>query len=839
MECKKETNMSANVTQPLLNFDREQALAYLTCLNPTKRDFPIAWATKDLSQPGNTGFQERKPARNAQALIRAVKKLDLDNLSVFVCPAPRDRGADRRLRGTAAFATWAWIDFDADKSNGNAFPHDLFEDGGCFADVATLVESGTPGNYHVYIHLERRVSASYVTTLNLGLKVWFNADNKWGDESLLRLPGTMNPKNDPPTPCRVIRKATGSISALELLGLIADHTGLTTDELKARTERSSRGSRNIEPIDLSNAQLRRLRQKLPYDVQHQLRLQTVFDGNTSDGLFNIWREMYKAGLSLEEAYTLATHFEPAIERMGHRLSQDIGQAWIEGEATPDRKVKRQIALGVASPAEVAADDDDPLFRLNDPASQLTDLGNALRLHRLFSTRYIHDHTTNTWHVWNGQVWSAQEGQRYLHDDVKTMIRSIADEAAAFRTYEDPSPDDDDFPDRQKAREEQAKKFGRWYQLSQSAQSIGSAKKLFSHEVAVSWDELDAHKELVNLGNKVYNLQTREFLDPDAAFMLTKRMGTTYDPHAKCPNFLKFLDRVLPDPEVQQFLQKLVGATFEGRRGNRHIPIPTGLPGTGKSTLLNILMSVFGDYGAAAARSVFTKARNEAHLAELDALAGKRFVIRGDESNDAKFDAGKVNGLSGGDLQATRVMRGNIRNWVPECTLWLACNEVPQFHGEEALADRLHIILFDQPFTAAEKEHATENLARINNERPGILNWIIEGFIKGQEEGIQRPDKVIRDGNAVLQEQNPLLPFLRDMQARNVFVVKSKDRTLSITNDRLWAQYDRWADSQRLNSSDRLNAHKAAKLFKQLGFQPMKTRTTRGWYGISFPNLEEI
>ena len=123
-------------------------------------------------------------------------------VDVWICPAVRAYSATpvtvggrtlvpsppRRRKSGARPPQWLWADLD-----------------GPAKDPALLAKldpfrvcSGSPGNLHVYVRLAEPVPLAVHQVLNQALARALGGDNKWTDESLLRLPGTLNHKTDPP-----------------------------------------------------------------------------------------------------------------------------------------------------------------------------------------------------------------------------------------------------------------------------------------------------------------------------------------------------------------------------------------------------------------------------------------------------------------------------------------------------------------------------------------------------------------------------------------------------------------------------------------------------------------
>lgn len=70
----------------------------------------------------------------------------------------------------------------------------------------------------------------------------------------------------------------------------------------------------------------------------------------------------------------------------------------------------------------------------------------------------------------------------------------------------------------------------------------------------------------------------------------------FDPAARNPILDTFLERVVPDIEVRDFLQEAVGYTLTGTVSEHLLFFAHGGGANGKTTLLQTLLALFGEYG---------------------------------------------------------------------------------------------------------------------------------------------------------------------------------------------------------------------------------------------------
>ena len=176
------------------------------------------------------GWTERRFdwPRQREELLDEVEEWAQDPTDIYVCPALRVPGTKGRRKGDALPPTYLWTDLD----RGPRDPELLDTLG------ALIVESGQPGHLHVYVPLARPVDLGTHIRLNKALADRLDGE-KWTDESLLRLPGTVNRKpavppagvdSAPAAPVRMAVPASRSWDPDEVAALLLGE-GDTVDSL--------------------------------------------------------------------------------------------------------------------------------------------------------------------------------------------------------------------------------------------------------------------------------------------------------------------------------------------------------------------------------------------------------------------------------------------------------------------------------------------------------------------------------------------------------------------------------------------------------------------------------
>lgn len=285
-------------------------------------------------------------------------------------------------------------------------------------------------------------------------------------------------------------------------------------------------------------------------------------------------------------------------------------------------------------------------------------------------------------------------------------------------------------------------------------------------IAVLPSELDKHKMLLNLDNGTCNLVTCEVAPPEREHLITKLAPIKFDPEAKCPIWLEFLEKIMGgNATLINFLQKTVGYTLTGNITEQCMFILYGDGSNGKSTFTNTIAALLGeDYVKNTPTQTLMARKNEGIPNDVAALQGARMVIESEGEQGQRLAESQIKRMTGGDDIAARFMRGEFFSFTPEFKIYYFTNHKPQIRGtDEGIWRRIRLI----PFTV--KIHDNEkdpNLSeKLRAELSGILNWGLAGCLKWQEEGLGYPDEIRAATETFRAEMNVVGRFLEDRYER--------------------------------------------------------------------------
>lgn len=417
----------------------------------------------------------------------------------------------------------------------------------------------------------------------------------------------------------------------------------------------------------------------------------------------------------------------------------------------------------------------------------TDDGSAQRLQYLHGNgfRWVGQH--NAWYAWNGEVWK--------QDHTKKIMRAAAEVSQMII---------DEARDRQEYDEEhtgkRACKCGACDHLKYGLQteSAGRRKSIIENfsglaGIAIEADTFDANKKLVTVGNGVLDPEKRILHKFDPRRMFTRQMAVDYNPEASAPKFEQFLEQVLPDAAMRDYVQRAIGYSLLGENDRRALFMLHGPSGTGKSQFLNIFEGLFGDFGTAAPAATFRIRKSET-TNDLHYLRNKRFVTTSETSETTAMDEELIKRITGRDSMTSRDLYQSNTTWEPECAIWFATNFPPKLNSDDsAIWSRFKPINFAVQFTGGPE---IPNLGKriLEEEASGILNWVLEGVRKYRERGLGEPQELTEAVEQQRLDADNVAQFLDAALEEGRLV---EQEAAIIKRSQLFELYERWCQQERI------------------------------------------
>jgi putative DNA primase/helicase len=438
------------------------------------------------------------------------------------------------------------------------------------------------------------------------------------------------------------------------------------------------------------------------------------------------------------------------------------------------------------------------------SENLTDLGNAERLIRRHGADLRHCYPWKRWLCWDGRRW--QEDQAGTIEAYATATaRSIYAEAAAC--------DDDD---RRKALVRHASR-------SESAHSVRAMIELTRSQpgIPILPADMDRDPWALNVANGTLDLRTGHLRPHRREDLLTKLAPVTFDPAATCPLWDRCLDVWMDgNADLVDYLRRVIGYALTADVSEQVLFFLHGAGSNGKSTFLNIIREMLGDYAIQAVSELLTVKTHETHPTERADLFGRRFVATVETDEGKRMAESLMKQLTGGENLKARRMHQDFFEVPPTWTIFLASNHHPAIRGTDfAVWRRIRLIPFT--VTIADDKKDKDLTAKLRAEFAGILAWAVRGCLEWQRLGLADPEEVTQATAEYQREQDSMSNFIAEC-----CIVAEYARVMSSA---LLAAYQLWSGDKNMSRQE------LQKRLNDKGFQSKRGHGGHYFYhGIGLP-----
>lgn len=370
--------------------------------------------------------------------------------------------------------------------------------------------------------------------------------------------------------------------------------------------------------------------------------------------------------------------------------------------------------------------------------------------------------------------------------------------------------------------------------------IENSIRMLRDENYVKSTKFDTNPFLFLCRSGVINLQTLTLDNLKPSDYLYKISPVKFDPSAECPQWLQFLkDTFLNDEGLIHFLHKWCGYTMTGDTGEEKFLILEGPGANGKSTLLETMAGVLGQYAVPVPFATFKEAQwdqgGNAHQADIVNLIGARFVRSIEIKERAKLNIERIKSLTGNDEISGRPphARDYIR-FYPVCKLWLAVNHLPKIYDTTHSCWRRILRI---PFSyKVPEDKIIKNYSKklLREEAPGILNWMLEGCQLWQKEGLNPiPSKVQNATNEYQNDSSPVRKFVLERCKTG----KSENEVI----DTFYLAFTAWWKEEKGDSTP-ISKIRVGKELRQMdiqGFDTGKIENKKCYIGLRLKTSEEL
>ncbi|WP_295731177.1 phage/plasmid primase, P4 family [uncultured Limosilactobacillus sp.] len=374
--------------------------------------------------------------------------------------------------------------------------------------------------------------------------------------------------------------------------------------------------------------------------------------------------------------------------------------------------------------------------LDHPRRPFTEDGIAMVLSDMLRGHAFYDMTNGTWMIWKG---SKTEGSRWIDGgknapDIRALATPLSVVMKRILIYNH---------------------FDREHTYFKSDHVKAECMKMISAiPKKITMDHMiDLCKSSSNLGRSniqydtwnSFNVKNGEIdlknfklgpADPEHYF--TKVAPVAYNPGAKAPLWLSFLDEAMQhDKKMISYLQLVFQGILHPKALGEHVfVLISRLGSTGKTTTIQTLATLLGSKspdGSGFATSVNVKLfqhggfKADGPNESLADMSGARMVYTTEPDDDFILDEGSLKSLLSDDIKTRRIYKEQMRI-ANVATIMIATNHFPAGSGDDSMTRRIQLIPYDHKIGQSSLLYDPDLIEKLRKpeEQEGILAWLVEG-----------------------------------------------------------------------------------------------------------------
>lgn len=350
--------------------------------------------------------------------------------------------------------------------------------------------------------------------------------------------------------------------------------------------------------------------------------------------------------------------------------------------------------------------------------------------------------------------------------------------------------------------------------------------------------LDTRLTLLGFENGVMDMETMEFREgrPEDYISLSTeisyREGALTDPAIVEVN--DFLAKVFTKEDVRDYVLKVLASCLDGFNREEKFYIWTGVGANGKSKMLELMMSTFGQYYSIMNVTAITGKRVSSNgtNSELVLTKGKRMVVMQEPGEEEKMNIGYLKELSGGDTVQGRSLFKEPVKFKPQFKMILTCNHLPEVGSatDDGTWRRIRVAEFTSKFVEQPDPNVPTQFAIDRELSIKFAGWketfmalLLSYYTRYRAEGIVEPEDVLKCTREYQKSNDTMSEFVDDRVERG-------DPEQSFVG--LVELYDDFKDWLRMNNPTmKLPRRKEIQLYFEKMFGKGVRAPKAGWKGF--------
>lgn len=384
------------------------------------------------------------------------------------------------------------------------------------------------------------------------------------------------------------------------------------------------------------------------------------------------------------------------------------------------------------------------------------------------------------YLFNGEYWSLVE-----EDELKTFLGNAAKKMGLRNVH--------------------AQHFNFKDQLGKQFMAAANLPKPAQPKDVININLKNGTFQVTPTGNQLKSFNRSDFM--------TYQLPFEYNPEAKAPLFLAYLNKVLPEQALQNILAEYLGYIFI-RTSTLKLEKTLLLYGTGangKSVFYEIVRSLLGEQNT----SEFSLQSLTNENGYFRAMIANKLVNYASEIN-GKLVASIFKQLVSGEPVEARLPYGRPFTLTQYAKLIFNCNELPKdVEQTEAYFRRFIIIPFEVTIPESEQD---KQLAQkiIKDELSGVFNWVLQGLERLLQQKHFTESETVKHARAQYEKESDSVKLYLEEEGYIPHPTNYKAIKQIYSQYRVFCQEGGFIPVNQLNFQKRLGMSKIIVMKKNVG-----------------------
>lgn len=299
-------------------------------------------------------------------------------------------------------------------------------------------------------------------------------------------------------------------------------------------------------------------------------------------------------------------------------------------------------------------------------------------------------------------------------------------------------------------------------------------------ILIQENEKPCSANKIAFANGILDITTMEFGDFSPSVIITNKINWNYDPEAYSEIADKTLDKMAcHNPNIRRLLEQTVGYMFYRRNEMRKAFILIGDKKNGKSTFIDMVMTLLGEEN--------TSALDLAELSErfkTAELFGKLANLGDDIEDDFIPNPAIFKKLVSGDRVNVERKGQDPFDFNNYAKFLFSANNIPRIKDKTgAVLDRLVIVPFNATFSKDDPDF--DPYIKYKLRAPEVMEYLINVGVRGLQDVLAEKsfaicDEVQEQLEEYAETNNPIGTFFNDLEEDELFNAPTKDIYLEYT-----------------------------------------------------------